>query len=135
MSDAEWRIEFATRAARDVRRLDPPLKRRVVAALERLSADDPSVDVKRLVNSDLLRLRVGDLRVIFERRDSVRVVYVLRVLPRGRAAAALAGGKRLLLTDLVLAECLWQAEATGVNEVLSFDRSIDRIETITRREP
>ena len=28
-----------------------------------------------------------------------------------------------------------QAEATGVREVLSFDRSIDRIETIARREP
>jgi len=107
-----------------------------------------------------------------------------------RASGALAGGERLLLTDLVLAECVYvlesyyevkranvaelmrsaialpaieaidpttllralevyefdrgdfaeaylvaQAEATGVNEVLSFDRSIDKIETVTRREP
>jgi predicted nucleic-acid-binding protein len=107
-----------------------------------------------------------------------------------RATAALAGDQRLLLTDLVLAECVYvlesyyevnparvaelmrsalalptiqtidpalllralevyefdrvdfaeaylvaQAEATGVNEVLSFDRSIDKIDTITRREP
>ena len=28
-----------------------------------------------------------------------------------------------------------QAEATGVNEVLSFDRSIDRLKSVTRREP
>ena len=28
-----------------------------------------------------------------------------------------------------------QAEATGVNEILSFDRSIDRVPSITRREP
>ena len=107
-----------------------------------------------------------------------------------RASGALAGRERLLLTDLVLAECVYvlesyyevkranvaelmrsaialpaiqtidpavllralevyefdrgdfaeaylvaQAEATGVNEVLSFDRSIDKIETVTRREP
>jgi predicted nucleic-acid-binding protein len=107
-----------------------------------------------------------------------------------RATAALAAGERLLLTELVLAECVYvlesfydverprvaelmraamalrnvetvdpptlsraleiyeldhldfveaylvaQAEATGVGEILSFDQSIDKIRTITRREP
>jgi predicted nucleic-acid-binding protein len=28
-----------------------------------------------------------------------------------------------------------QAEATGVNTVLSFDKTIDRVNTVTRREP
>jgi predicted nucleic-acid-binding protein len=107
-----------------------------------------------------------------------------------RATAALAGEGDLLLTDLVVAECVYvlesfyeverprvaelmrsaialptiqtvdpatllralevyelerldfaeaylvgQAEATGVNEVLSFDRSIDRLKSVIRREP
>lgn len=107
-----------------------------------------------------------------------------------RATAALASAERLLLTDVVLAECVYvlesfyeverarvaelmraaiafrsvetldpatllrafetyeldrldfataylvaQAEATGVGEILSFDRSIDRLATIARREP
>lgn len=107
-----------------------------------------------------------------------------------RATAALAQEDDLLLTDLVVAECVYvlesfyeverarvaelmrsaialatvqtvdpttllralevyelerldfaeaylaaQAEATGVNEVLSFDRSIDRLTSVTRREP
>jgi predicted nucleic-acid-binding protein len=107
-----------------------------------------------------------------------------------RATAALASGELLLLTDLVLAECIYvlesyyeverervaelmraalalpnvaptdpslllralevyevqrldfaeaylvaHAEATGVGEVLSFDRSIDRVPGVTRREP
>lgn len=107
-----------------------------------------------------------------------------------RATAALAAGEPLLLTDLVLAECVYvlesfyeverarvaelmraalalpsietvdaglllralevyendrldfveaylvaQAEATGLKEILSFDRSIDRIPGIRRREP
>ncbi len=107
-----------------------------------------------------------------------------------RATAALADEEQLLLTDLMLAECVYVleffyeverqtvaelmrsaiafpsietadtsvllralevyelehlefaeaylvalAEATGVHEVLSFDRSIDRIKTVARREP
>jgi predicted nucleic-acid-binding protein len=107
-----------------------------------------------------------------------------------RATAALGSSEPLLLTDLVLAECIYVlesfyevergrvaellraavalpnietvdvdlllralavyevdrldfaeaylvalAEASGVSEILSFDRSIDRIESVTRREP
>jgi predicted nucleic-acid-binding protein len=37
--------------------------------------------------------------------------------------------------DFAEAYLVAQAEATGVNEVLSFDRSIDKIEGVTRREP
>jgi predicted nucleic-acid-binding protein len=107
-----------------------------------------------------------------------------------RATAALASGERLLLADLVLAECVCvlesfysverarvaelmraaiampaiealdsasllralevyeldrldfaeaylvaQAEATGVGEILSFDRTLDRVDSVKRREP
>lgn len=37
--------------------------------------------------------------------------------------------------DFAEAYLVAQAEATGINEILSFDRSIDRVQTITRREP
>ncbi len=37
--------------------------------------------------------------------------------------------------DFAEAYLVAQAEATGIGEVLSFDRSIDRIESVTRREP
>jgi predicted nucleic acid-binding protein len=107
-----------------------------------------------------------------------------------RATALLGTGERLLLADLVLAECVYvlesfyelerervatlmratighptietvdpstllralevyelqrldfaeaylvaQAEATSVGEIASFDRAIDRVTTVTRREP
>jgi predicted nucleic-acid-binding protein len=107
-----------------------------------------------------------------------------------RASAVLAGPGPLLLTDLVVAECIYVlesfyeverervaqlmraaialksvetvdpvlllraleiyeldrvdfaeayliavAEATGVREIVSFDRSIDRVATVTRQEP
>lgn len=37
--------------------------------------------------------------------------------------------------DFAEAYLVAQAEATGVNEIISFDRSIDRVQTITRRAP
>jgi predicted nucleic-acid-binding protein len=37
--------------------------------------------------------------------------------------------------DFAEAYLVAQAEATGVREVLSFDRSIERVKTVTRREP
>lgn len=37
--------------------------------------------------------------------------------------------------DFAEAYLVAQAESTGVGEILSFDRSIDRIKTVTRREP
>ena len=43
-----------------------------------------------------------------------------------QALTAAPGQEQLLLTDLLLA---------GMREVMSFDRSIDRIKTIVRREP
>lgn len=37
--------------------------------------------------------------------------------------------------DFAEAYLVAQAEATGVNEIVSFDRSIDRITTVARTEP
>ena len=71
-----------------------------------------------------------------------------------RATALLASGESLLLADVAPSSLLRalevyevdrldfaeaylvaQAEATGVNEIISFDRSIDRVTTVSRREP
>ena len=76
---------FSARAGRDFKRLDPPIQRRIVSALDRLTGDPPTGDVVKLTNTDEMRLRVGDWRVRFDRDVETGVVNVLRVLPRGRA--------------------------------------------------
>ena len=85
MSGAGWRYLFTSRARRDFKRLDPPTRKRVLAALERLIGDPPAGDVVRLAGIEEWRLRVGDWRVRFERDPDARIIYVLRVLPRGKA--------------------------------------------------
>lgn len=57
-------MELATRAVRDLRRIDAPERRRIVATLEALPA--ANADIKPLAGQfPWQRLRVGDWRVRF----------------------------------------------------------------------
>jgi mRNA interferase RelE/StbE len=78
-------LRFTRTAEKELRRLDPPIRARVLGALDRLSADDRSLDVRRLTGSEHFRLRVGDWRVIFDYDPATQTVLVRHVLPRGRA--------------------------------------------------
>jgi mRNA-degrading endonuclease RelE of RelBE toxin-antitoxin system len=66
-------------------RLDPPVRRRIYAALGQLAADDPRVQVRKLDALSEWRIRVGDWRVRLIRDIDARLIVVQRVLPRGRA--------------------------------------------------
>jgi mRNA interferase RelE/StbE len=86
VSEQHWRVVVDDRARKDLRRIDPPTRKRILRALERLAQDaELTGDVKRLQGSDEYRLRVGDWRVRFERDNRQLIVTIVRVLPRGRA--------------------------------------------------
>jgi mRNA interferase RelE/StbE len=78
-------LRLTRSAEKDLRRLDPPVRKRVLGGLDRLLAEDRSLDVRRLTGSERFRLRVGDWRVIFDYDSDTETVLVQRVLPRGRA--------------------------------------------------
>jgi mRNA interferase RelE/StbE len=82
---AGWRVEITPPARRDLRRLDPPVRQRILDALDRLVADPLTGHVIKLQGRKEHRLRVGDWRVILQLDPEQLAVYVLRVLPRGRA--------------------------------------------------
>lgn len=79
-------IRWAPRAEREARRLDPPVRRRIVSALERFASTEHG-DLVRLagVNPPQYRLRVGDWRVRLTVDREAGSLYVLHVLPRGKA--------------------------------------------------
>ncbi len=86
MSEPYWRVVVDDRARKDLRRIDPPTRERILRAIARLAQGaELTGDVKRLQGSHEYRLRVGDWRVRFERNDQQLTVTVVRVLPRGRA--------------------------------------------------
>ena len=86
MTDEPWHVELTRAAQRDLRRLDPPIRQRVTAALLAL-AEDPlsSAALRKLTGSQQSRLRVGDWRVRLTLDTQARVLVVMRILPRGRA--------------------------------------------------
>ncbi len=85
MTDERWGVSFTPRARRDLRTLDPQIRDRVLAAIDRVLARDPSLDIRRLAGSSEQRIRVGDWRVRFTRDVEAKQIVVQRVLPRGRA--------------------------------------------------
>ncbi len=80
-----WTLSYTRRAEKEIARLDAPIRRRVLASLSRLANRDPSLDVKRLTGSQQSRVRVGDVRVIFEHDPETGEIVVHRVMPRGQA--------------------------------------------------
>ena len=82
------RIEWTTRAVRDMRRLNPQDRERIIGRIERY-ASDPAAFARQVISltgSPFRRIRVGNYRVIFRiEREAVAIMLVLRVRHRREA--------------------------------------------------
>ena len=77
-----WRLELAA-VGGTLRKLDPPIRRRIVAELLELEMDPSSPGTEKLQGRDeLYRRRVGDWRILFAPDHSTRIVAVLRIAHR-----------------------------------------------------
>ncbi|MBI4728303.1 MAG: type II toxin-antitoxin system RelE/ParE family toxin [Acidobacteria bacterium] len=79
-----WRVELTRRAVKDLGRLGRADEIRVERALQALAANPlGSPGVKPLVGkAPWLRLRVGDVRVLYRRDPRPRVLLVARIVDR-----------------------------------------------------
>lgn len=74
---SRYRIEVRPAAVRALRKLDPPVARRVQAAIA-LLAEDPRPPASRpLRGRPAWRVRVGDYRIIYTIEDDVLLVVVV----------------------------------------------------------
>lgn len=81
-----YRVEFAKRAEKELRRLDKRYIPRIIAAAEKLAIDPRPAGSKKLVGADhTYRIRVGDYRVIYELEDNKLIVSVIRIRHRQSA--------------------------------------------------
>jgi mRNA interferase RelE/StbE len=80
-----WTLDYARSADKDIGRLDPPIRKRVIEALEKLTADPQGGALRKLKGRPEHKLRVGDWRVVVEIDAGTKTITVIRVLPRGRA--------------------------------------------------
>jgi mRNA interferase RelE/StbE len=75
-----YRIDFAPAAVRQLRKLDPPARRRIQAAVELLAEEPRPAGAKKLVGGESeWRVRTGDYRIIYEIHDQMLVVLVVAV--------------------------------------------------------
>ena len=75
-----YRVEVAPAALRQLRKLDPPARRRIQAAIELLADQPRPSGAKKLVGSEgEWRVRTGDYRIVYEVHDDVLVVLVVAV--------------------------------------------------------
>lgn len=79
-----WRIEFAHSAAKQLRKLDPQVTKRVLTFLrDRIAAlDDPRSIGEALRGKELgdfWKYRVGDWRIIADIEDGVVLITVVRI--------------------------------------------------------
>jgi mRNA interferase RelE/StbE len=75
-----YRLTLAPAAARQLRKFDPPVRRRIQAALELLSSDPrPPAATQLLGGAAEWRVRTGDYRIVYEIGDDELLVLVLRI--------------------------------------------------------
>ena len=75
-----YRITLAPAAARQLRKFDPQVCRRIQAALELLATEPRPPAATQLVGgSGEWRVRTGDYRIVYEIRDEELLVLVLRI--------------------------------------------------------
>jgi mRNA interferase RelE/StbE len=79
----KYRIEWRPRARKDMGRLDPEVRHRVVEAVSRLSEDQSGTRRLEGYKPPLFRVRVGDWRILFT--IDAGVATIQRVLPRDKA--------------------------------------------------
>jgi mRNA interferase RelE/StbE len=65
--------------------LEIPLRRRIMQAIDKLADNPRPAGCKKLKGWDAYRIRVGDYRVVYEIRDDVLIVLVVRVAHRREA--------------------------------------------------
>ena len=80
-----YRVDLAPAAQRQLRRLPPGSTASLRGPILALAFDPRPPGSTKLVGSDLWRIRIGDLRVIYAIDDAARLVIVLRVARRSES--------------------------------------------------
>jgi mRNA interferase RelE/StbE len=75
-----YEVRLAPAAVRQLRKLDPPGRRRVQAAIDLLAEEPRPPGARQLVGgAGEWRVRTGDFRIIYDIRDGELLVLVIKV--------------------------------------------------------
>jgi mRNA interferase RelE/StbE len=75
-----WRVLIEQRARKHLARIDPVIQRRIGKAIDALSTNPEPAGCKPLRGmTDVLRIRVGDYRILYELERADQVVVVVDI--------------------------------------------------------
>lgn len=75
-----YSVKIAPAAERQLHKLDPPIRRRLQAAIDLLAANPrPPKAIQLVGGAGEWRVRTGDYRIIYEIHDNQLIILVLRV--------------------------------------------------------
>lgn len=79
-----WQIEFTTKAAKEVKLLDKPIRTRIKKAIEEKLLKNPSQHLIPLTGDmlGLYKFRVGDHRILCEKKENKFIILVVKVKHR-----------------------------------------------------
>ncbi|MCK9387697.1 MAG: type II toxin-antitoxin system RelE/ParE family toxin [Sulfuritalea sp.] len=82
-----YTIIVKQRARKKLQSLAKPDRLRIADKINQLgyNPDNPELDIKKLEGEPGWRLCVGGWRVIFDRQDTVKIIAIERIKPRGDA--------------------------------------------------
>lgn len=80
-----YEIEWEASARRELRKLDPPVRRRLAIAITALAGDPRPASSTEMAGhpAGTMRMRVGDYRVVYVIEDDRVCIVVVRVGHRG----------------------------------------------------
>ena len=86
MEEGPYQLTLKRQAIRALQRMPRQQAQRIRLEMERVAQnpDRRDLDIAPLTGRPGFRLRVGDLRIIFERDDAARAIDILRIAPRGQ---------------------------------------------------
>lgn len=80
---ASYQIEFAKSVRKELLRLQPAMAKRIDDAIVKLSENPFPPGARKMEGAEgAHRIRVGDFRIIYEVKESVLIVLILKVGPR-----------------------------------------------------
>lgn len=82
-----YTIVIKQQARKKLQSLAKPDRLRIADKISQLgyNPDNPKLDIKKLEGAPGWRLRVGGWRVISDRQDTVKIIAIERIKPRGDA--------------------------------------------------
>ncbi len=78
----KYKIEFKKSASKELNSLPNKEIKKILNSIDQLSKGPRSANSKKLSASEYYRIRVGDYRILYEVKDQILIIYIIKIAHR-----------------------------------------------------